>query len=195
MGWCMKVGMVVGAVIVIAALVICVVPLKTVAYTAMVDYEDTETYYEEEPYEDVETYTTMKPFDYEVVDSFDREKNGHPCGYVEIKNTDDTSGVFSIAFSFRASYGQGGPERFCYNEEQLYLAPNQSKIAMYCEDKIGIDDNWSWGYEIYPATEKIEGERTVTKYRQVEKQRTVTRQRRETRYKRVTLLDYLLHYE
>ena len=32
------------------SLVLTLLPLKTVAYTALVDYQDTETYYENEPY-------------------------------------------------------------------------------------------------------------------------------------------------
>ncbi|MBA7502825.1 hypothetical protein ES706_01422 [subsurface metagenome] len=53
----------------VALLIICLVPLKEVAYTVTVDYEDTETYYEAEPYEETETYTETVPLDYEVVDS------------------------------------------------------------------------------------------------------------------------------
>ena len=44
------------AIFVIAVLVICFVPLMNTAYTAIVDYEDTETYYEDEPYQETETY-------------------------------------------------------------------------------------------------------------------------------------------
>jgi len=53
-----KIGIAVGIIILVAALVVCLIPLKTVAYTVMVDYQDTETYYEDEPYQ--------LPLDYEV---------------------------------------------------------------------------------------------------------------------------------
>jgi len=182
------------AAVVAIALVVCLVPLKDVAYAVTVDYEDTETYYEEEPYEDTENYTVFTQFYYEVVDSFDKEKNGHPCGYVEIKNTDNTSGLFKILFEFSAYYEQGPFERSFYTEVQLYVAPNQSETAMHCEDNIGIAGNWSWNYVVFPAEKIVKEQRTVIKYRQVEKQRTVIKQRQETRYKKVTLLDYLLHY-
>ena len=196
----MKIGIVVGVVIVILALVVCLVPLKEVAYAVTVDYEDIETYYEDEPYQDTETYTATVPLDYEVMNSYYKEKSGHPCGYVEVKNTDDAYGLITVDFSFSVSYifiGSGGIQLTTYvfeEEGELYLDPNQSKTATYCESNIDIDDDWSWSYEVTPGTKTVEQQREVTKYRQVEKQRTVTKQRQETRYKKVTLLDYLLHY-
>jgi len=197
----MKIGIVIGIVIVVAALVVCLVPLKWVSYEVTVDYEDTETYYENEPYEDIETYTETIPLDYEVADSFDKEKNGHPCTYVEVKNTDDTSGLFIVTFSFKVSYifiGGGSIELVTYvledEEKSLSLNPNESKTATYCEGDIDIGDDWSWSYEVTAGTKEVERERTVIKYRQVEKERTVTKQRLEIYYKKVTLLNYLLHY-
>jgi len=78
----MKIGIAVGVVIAIIALVVCLIPLKQVAYAVAVDYEDTETYYENEPYEDAETYYEDEPYEdtetyyeiepltYEVVKSY-----------------------------------------------------------------------------------------------------------------------------
>ena len=59
----MKIGITVGVVIAIVALVAYLVPLKEVAYTVTVDYQDVETYYEDEPYEDAETYYESEPYD------------------------------------------------------------------------------------------------------------------------------------
>lgn len=39
----MKIGIVAGVIVLIIALVVCLVPLKQVAYTVTVDYQDTET--------------------------------------------------------------------------------------------------------------------------------------------------------
>ena len=49
------------------SLVLTLLPLKTVAYTALVDYQDTETYYENEPYQDTETYSEAAPLSYDAV--------------------------------------------------------------------------------------------------------------------------------
>ncbi len=69
----MKTGIAVGVVIAIVALVVCLVPLKEVAYAVTVDYQDTETYYEDEPYEDIETYRETVRLQYRVLDSFTNE--------------------------------------------------------------------------------------------------------------------------
>ena len=125
----MKTGIAVGVVIAIIALVVCLVPLKGVAYAVAVDYQDTETYYEDEPYQVTQTYyetepcevNTTEPLDYEVVKSYteivkvlyrDDELprvpreigfgDPAPKGYVVVKNTDDVAGTFSIKFSFWA---------------------------------------------------------------------------------------------
>jgi len=200
----MKVGIVVGVVIAILALVVCLAPLKTVPYTVMVDYEDTETYYENEAYNATETYTENVPLSFEANDYikddtilehrqliiggivFQDEIVEVPIeiACVKVKNTDDIVGTFTVSFSgFEPMFGEISLTR------TLSLAPGQRETAECPADS--IDD---WDYEVMPGTKQVEQERTVTKYRQVEKQRTVTRQRQETRYRKVTLLDYLLHY-
>jgi len=65
-----KIGIVIGVVIAILALVVCLVPVKEVTYTVTVDYQGIETYYEDEPYEAVESYTELVPLDYEVIKSY-----------------------------------------------------------------------------------------------------------------------------
>jgi hypothetical protein len=200
-----KVGVVVGIAIAILALVACLVPLKTLAYAVTVDYEDTETYYEDEPYQTTETYIESVPLAFEadgyVDDDVTYEHHQIIIGdivfqdeivevpihvaCVEIGNADDVTGDFTVSFSgFEPMFGEISLMR------TLTLDPGETETAE-CPAESSIDD---WSYEVRPSTKQVESERTVTKYRQVEKQRTVTKQRQETRYKKVTLLDYLLHY-
>jgi hypothetical protein len=200
----MKVGIVIGVVIAILALVVCLVPLKEVAYATMVDYEDTETYYEDEPYLANETYTEAVPLSFEAdnyvrADTIEEHQRIVIGGIViqdevvevpikvacvKVKNTDDIAGNFTVSFSgFEPMFGE------ISLITTLSLNAGQQKIA---ECPVESINNWS--YEVTPGTKTIEGEREVTKYQQVEKQRTVIKQRQETRYKKVTLLDYLLHY-
>jgi len=199
-----KIGIAVAVAVATLALVICLVPLKEVSCAVTVDYEDTETYYENEAYNATETYTENVPLSFEANDYikddtilehrqliiggivFQDEIVEVPIeiACVKVKNTDDIVGTFTVSFSgFEPMFGEISLTR------TLSLAPGQRETAECPADS--IDD---WDYEVMPGTKQVEQERTVTKYRQVEKQRTVTRQRPETRYKRVTLLDYLLHY-
>jgi len=191
----MKIGIVVGIAIAILALVICLVPLKTVAYTVMVDYEDTETYYESEPYEDIEIYTETIPLEYEVVES-DIDVEGQTATVsVVVRNQDSVSGTFTVDLFIRSDIWGELIYFLAYDEKQLYLKPGETGTAEHRANDVNVEENdWSWSYEVTPGMKEVEQERTVTKYRQVEKQRTVTNQRQETRYKKVTLLDYLLHY-
>jgi hypothetical protein len=198
-----KVMIGIGIVIAIA-LVVCLVPLKEVAYAVTVDYQDTETYYEDEPYLANETYTEDVPLSFEAnnyvrADTIEEHQRIVIGGIViqdeivevpikvacvKVKNTDDIAGNFTVSFSgFEPMFGETSLTT------TLSLSTGQQKIAECPADSI---DNCS--YEVTPSTKEVEAERTVTKYRQVEKQRTVIKQRQETRYKRVTLLDYLLHY-
>lgn len=199
----MKVGVVVGVFLVIAALVICFAPLIDVAYPVTVEYKDTETYYEDEPYQEVETYPKQQPLNYEVVKAYVKEVKGterssitigthiieetEETTYldvvcVDVKNTDTVEGMFEVSFSVaKPTFGS------LSLKTTLELRPGQIKTAQCPADQVG-----DWNYWITPSTKEIEDERTVTKYKQVEKQRTVTNQRQETRLKRVTVLDYLL---
>ena len=119
----MKIGITVGVVIAILALVVCLVPLNEVAYTATVDYQDTETYYETEPYEDTETYYETEPLEYRELDSFigsggvneewiksravmygydlpDQIMEGSGFAlYIAVQNLDDVPGTFEIRYT------------------------------------------------------------------------------------------------
>jgi len=200
----MKVGKVIGVLVVAAALVVCLVPLKEVPYTIMVDYEDTETYYESEPYQETETYIEHVPLGFEADGYIEQDTISEhhqiiiggivfqdeivevpiEIACVKVKNTDDIAGNFTVSFSgFDPMFGELSLVR------TLSLYPGQRQTAECPADSIA-----NWSYEVMPGTKQVEQERIVTKYRQVEKQRTVTKQRQETRYKKVTLLDYFLHY-
>lgn len=185
----------------VALLIICLVPLKEVAYTVTVDYQDTETYYEAEPYEETETYTETVPLDYEVVDSDEHIEGTTPVVSVTVQNTDSVSATLTIRFSIKfsgmtitkSSINIWSKEYS--DEKELHLKPGEAKTAKHRADYVDADRNdWSWNYEVSPDTKTVEKQRTVTKYKQVERQRTVVKQRPETRYKKVTLLDYSLHY-
>src|SRR4030042_2641943 len=63
-----------GSAIVIAAIVICAVPLKTVSYEVSVPYLDVETYYVSEPYEVQEAYETQEP--YTVMERYTTTQSG-----------------------------------------------------------------------------------------------------------------------
>ena len=201
----MKFGIIAGIVVVILALVACLVPLKQVAYAVTVDYQDTETYYEDEPYQVTENFTEDVPLTFNADDYIDQDVTyeHHQIiigdvvfqdeivevtvykACVKVKNTDQVSGDFVVSYSgFEPMFGE------ISTTTTLTLNPGQQKVAE-CMAESTID---SWSYDVTPSTKSVELERTVTKYRQVEKQRTVTKQRQETRHKKVTLLDYLLHY-
>ncbi|MGA2669947.1 MAG: hypothetical protein ABSF21_00800 [Dehalococcoidia bacterium] len=196
-----KAGIII-SVIAIIALVVCLVPLKEVAYAVTVDYEDTATYYENEPYNATEPYTETVPLDYEVVDTKERIDGDTTAVSVVVRNKDSIAGTFTVDFSviyvctFIAPGSIKATAMFASDQRELHLDPNDTETARYTADNpypanCGFD---SWSYTVTPSTKEVEAERTVTKYRQVEKQRTVTKQRQETRYKKVTMLDYLLHY-
>lgn len=200
----MKAVIIVGIVLLFAALVICLAPLKTVAYAVMVEYKDTETYYEDEPYQVTETYTENVPLTFEANSYIDEDVTYEHhqviigdivfqdeivevpiyIACVDVKNTDDVFGQFAVYFSgFEPIYIVGSTTRI------LDLEPGEEKTAECAGDY--IDD---WEYEVVSGTKEVEKERTVTKYRQVEKQRTVIKHRPETRYEKVTFLYYLLNY-
>lgn len=195
-----KLGIIIG---IIVAIVVCLPPLKTVAYTVMVDYEDTETYYEDEAYNATETYTETLSLDYEVIDTEERINGDTATVSVVLRNQDSVAGTFIIDLSIIYGCTFIGPgsieltSMIASDERELYLEPDDMGTATCSADNpypsnCGFD---SWNYDVIPSIKEIEGEREVTKYRQVEKQRAVIKQRPETHYKKVTLLDYLLHYQ
>jgi len=209
----MKIGIIIGVVIVILGLVICLVPLKEVAYTVTVDYEDTETYYENEPLE----YRELDSFTTEAID----DVRGHAtirgyalpdeivewpsfAVYVVVQSLDDVPGTFEIRYTCIGTADKSAAEKYqwlhqltseeyqeldikCYaGSIELHLQPGEVGVAICPQSGVNISsDRVPWWSGGY---EVMPGTNPV------EKQQTVTKQRQETRYKMVTLLDYLLRY-
>ena len=180
---------------IVIAIVIAVALVVVVGFVPLMDvpYQATETYYVDEPYEVTENYTDTVPLTYEVLKSYvyedtytyhwrtdiggivgegTREVPIQVAG-VDIKNTDDTAGTFSISFS--------GFTPLFFSSTALNLSPGEKKMAS-CPCEYNIDN---WSYYVTPDTKQVEKERTVTKYRQVQKQRTVTH------YKKGSIFEYL----
>lgn len=181
-----------GVIIAIIALAVCFVPLKEVAYTATVDYEDTETYTETEPLSyEVIAFVKKEQQDprfisgsvafskdpEEVAKALQEVYKQIPVGYVLVQNTDVVSGTFAVRITF---YTPGEQDT---KDVTLQLRPEELGEAKFYATSINADkDEWSWEYKVTPDTKKVTKERTVLK------------QRCETRYKKVSLLEYLLHY-
>jgi len=166
----MKIGIAIGVIVVILALVVCLVPLKTVAYTVTVDYQDTEPL----SYKDMGAEIVSTGTCYGYDSSTDRNRIfGWTYAYaVELKNTDEIAGTFTVQFE----HISGGAS--FVGSQSIHLEPGE-------EGKV-LSDNVR-GCRVY---EQIPG----AKYEVIPGAKTVTKQRPETRYKEVTLLDYLLHY-
>ena len=179
-----KIGIMVGVIIVIMALIVCFVPFKEVAYTVMVEYQETEPYLVEstEPldYEVVNTKVDMTTVTHEssiviggIGESYSTWEEEVPVACVFVRNTDSTSGTFNVSFSVLKPFDE------LMLTQALNLSPGQTGEAQCLAHELG-----QWEYEVIPGTKTV----TMTEYREV------TKQRPETRYKKVTLLDYWLHY-
>ena len=207
-----EIGIAVGAAIAILALVACLVPLKAVAYTVTVEYEATETYYEDEPYEDTETYYEDEPYEdtetyyervpYKVTETY-YENVPVMMEILEhrlvrdfllfvrgkVKHTGDQT-MASIDVTIWVEYQvEGLGDRIFRQPGGIGLNPPTFKPGEVRDFEVLVQDATT-NYEILaPATgeyRQVERERTVTKYRQVEKQRTVTKYRQVERQRTVT---------
>lgn len=210
-----KVMIVLGIVVAIAALVVCLVPLKEVAYAVTVDYEDIETYYDNESLE----YRELDSFTTEGSDENSLRSHASTRGYdlpdeivawpdfalyVLVQNLDDVSGTFEVRYTCIGTADKTAAEKYMWLHEltseeyeeldvkcyagaiELYLQPGELGVAICPQSGVPVGSNRvPWWSGGYDI---IPGTQAV------EKQRTVTRQRQDTRYKKVTLLDYLLHY-
>lgn len=133
-------------VVLVAALVVCFAPIKTIAYTAFVDKQETETYYEaipyearetyteQEPYQEEETYYDYEPFSFDVVDTFintdtyysggvrgieRRAEYEYPIFCVELENTGTSQCIFEVIFDIYAI------------EKRIYEAENLADDEKY----------------------------------------------------------------
>jgi hypothetical protein len=190
-----KIGIPIG-IAVVAALIIGFMPLKTIAYTVTVDYQDTETYYEDELREVIE------PLEYQVT-----QYGGGGGPHYTLINRDSVAGYFDICCTLyimdedtydelKWQYGRIPIDVFKQHSQQYIL---KDRVYLEPGEKGGV--KWSWDditsseFRSYESFWDISPEQvTKTTYVQVEKKRTVTKQRPETRCKKVTVLDYLLNY-
>lgn len=191
-----------GSAIIIAAIVVCAIPLKTVSYTVNVPYTDVETYYETEPYTECTYrdyaakggYTNGWKSDWEIRTSlFDTGGNPVTSGSLKfyIKNYEDRLGSFTVRINFWDT-DPSFVEAFDYHT--ISVGPGETEYGY-------ISYNWLWqnkpgrarSFNVRLDVPQIE--ECETKYKDVEKQRTVTKYRQETRYESVTILEYLTSYE
>lgn len=217
----MKIGKAIGIIIAVLVLVVCLVPLKEVSYAVTVDYEDTETYYEDEPYQVTENYTETVPCDYEVIDSYDEivevlyrddeeipgvpREVGYgdpaPKGFVTIRNTDDVAGILTIHFSFWEwdEYISGffPIKEYQEGEVTLYIEPGESDVAVFLAYKLGTGGGNSGMQELFDYEpggwdwEYTISEATKT----IEHERTVTKYRQIEKQRKVIRQRQETHYK
>jgi len=76
---------------------------------------------------------------------------------VDVKNTDDIVGSFTVFFSgFSPMFGSDSLT------VKLDLSPGEEKTAACAAD---TDDIGDWSYRVSPSTKRVEKERTVTHYK------------------------------
>jgi len=212
------------AILVIASIVLCAVPMIEVTYYESEPYTTTETYYESEPYTTTETYyesepytvteiyyekepyTASVPVDYQVTGVWIYNwfwTIGSDC-WVTIKNTDIKSGYFYVTFYLTT---EGGATTTKHASEYIAIGEEKDVLVKHPGDYVE-----TFTYSITPPEkevtkyEDVEKRREVTKYRDVEKTREVTKYKdvKKTREvieykdvektKRVTALEYLMDY-
>lgn len=205
---------------VIIALVVGFVPIMDVPYTVTVQYQDTETYYEDEPYEGIETYTETVPLDYEVVKSYTdldsyevwRSNAGDveiffPIGCVSLKNTDSAVGTVNFQFTFyqlikmdvevmERLYGHQPIEELVKTAGSKYngrarLTLEPSKTETIRYSFEGaIEDKLIWDYYLW------DWEYTITEAtKSVEMERTITKYRQVEKQRTVTKERTETHYK
>jgi len=201
----------------IIALVAGFVPITEVPYTQTVQYQDTETYYMDEPYEDVEVYYEDEPYEVTetyietvpltheatsyvrdgiVVERYETIIPGLPpmSGEKEVPINVASVGVRNTdntAGSFTVSFSGFSPMFGSPSlTVRLNISPGEVKTAECPAEYI---DKWS--YNVTPSTKQMEKERTVTKYRKVERERPVTTYRQVEKQRTVTKERLETHYE
>jgi len=167
----------------VIAMVISFAPIKTVAYDVMVDYQETETYYENEPYEVVETYYEKQPIDqttsldtpdvqtdaaspnrfatsYNVIET----RSNCETAYVTLRNTDDVAGTFTVSFSFQVTtlnydYYYGYPyveTHWSHGQQNIYLEPNEKGTVKASAKYYEANSTMSWSYSVGPDFQALE---------------------------------------
>jgi len=210
------VGIILGAVLGTTAIVFCVVPLKTVAYTVDERYQTTETYYvsepyvvqepytELEPYTDIETYYETEPFTtYETYTEREPYNKSVPIDYIVTSKGSYSyfwSTGFDVWVNVKNTDLKSGTFTVVFNlrlEGGAKTTKSASKyIAIGDTEKVEVSYKGAWlssyTYSITPPTKtvtdyrNVEKTREVVEYRDVEKTREIIKYRPVTRYKEVT---------
>lgn len=198
----------------------------TETYTEKEPYENTETYIVNEPYQATQSYNEQVPLNYQEIQKYDTKgfysKRSmiiigdvvfqdkivtiyYPITCVDLKNTDDTAGDYSISFYLTATtYDQSFPPLLggTYTKHcSIQMESGETKTFKSEFEEVDLSrQNYTWTYSVNAGTKIIPKERIVTKYKDVEKTRTVTLYRdvkktrpitipsTETRYKKVPLI-------
>lgn len=184
----------------IAAIVIFALPFKTVSYTVIERYLTTETYPERVPTIEIEEYWETEPFDKPVpIDYIVTSKGSYSyfwsTGFdvwVNIKNADLKSGIFTVVFNLTL---KGGAKTTKSASKYVAIGDTEKVQVSYKGARLS-----SYTYSITPPTKIIIDYRQVKKTRKVPglqeeiKQRTVWKERPVIRYKNVSLFEYLTSY-
>ena len=162
----MKAGIAVGVVTAIVALVVCLVPLKEVAYTVIVDYQDVETYYEDEPYEVIETYYEYEP--YQVTETYYETGPIEQPSTVDIPDLQDTTQdifeTFREANRLRAKSYEVLEAKSRYETAYVTLRNTDKSAATFTVSfsflVTGLDRDWNDGH-LYTTTDSSQAEREI----------------------------------
>lgn len=205
--------------LVVAAVVICSVPLKEVSYTVEVPYQDTETYTEIEPYQIKETIVEEREseryftraiwpeyiywYTFEVreptifIGHISFKGEGNLCMYTTENFPppliETMQGTFWDSQKFNKFQQASFLTLRTIKEERFQFSAEPNNLYYITFYACG---HLCWGEYKLSLTKRqsIPVEKLTTKYKEVEKQRTVWKVRPETRYKKVTLIDYLMQY-
>lgn len=202
--------------LIIAAIVICAIPLKTVSYTVIERYQTTETYYVsepytvqepykvQEPYTETETYYVKEPFTkYETYTEREPYNKSVPIDYI-VTSKGSYSYFWSTGFDvwvyIKNTDLKSGTFSVVFNltlRGGAKITKSASKyIAIGDTEKVQVSYKGAWlsyyTYSITPPTKTVTAYRDVQKtrkvveYRDVEKRREVTKYRTVTKYEEVT---------
>lgn len=189
-----------GAVVLIAVLVLCLVPIKQVSYTVTESYQTTETYYTSEPYTGIETYYEKEPFlTYETYTEKEPYEDSVPIDYVVIKqegynyfggvgcdvavyiqNADVVSGTFTVLFTLSLLGSTGTTV-----SESKYIAAGYTERVITSYKSASLKTPSSFTYSITAPTKTVTAYRDVEKIREVTDYRDVEKTREVTKYRDV----------
>jgi hypothetical protein len=135
------------AVLVIAAIVVCVAPIMSASYT--------------EPYQ----VQVEKPVSYRVTESHGSEGWNIDLGayaeaFVSIENTDTVPGTFVVDFAFTTLY------RTYSDSDRVYVLPGEVKTLEGLAD-ISWGEDWEWSKTITPGTKTVTETQYQIRYKKV----------------------------